>query len=211
MNTNSNCIETKNKILSFLKNNGVDNVELDKSLPVIDIFKLAKKLGFDIRKIAISNNQYGLLLVNENIEKIDGFDSNKVIVLRKDITAKESLEIATYELANYILKRINSKNQKIVIEELYDKSNNDKMINLISNILCNPLTYIDSEIKTYYESPSTNQKHTSVIKHGVYKKPNAKYRIYISPESRDYVNRIIKMAENENAKAIKYAHRYIAK
>ena len=57
----------------------------------------------------------------------------------------------------------------------------------------------------------TSDDRIPVIRHGINRKPDAKYKYYIPQELRDYVNRQIKLACEEDAKALKYAYRYIAR
>ena len=56
----------------------------------VDVFKLGCELGFDIRGAELPERVNSLILVNENEDIIDGFNSNKVIAYncRKDINIK---------------------------------------------------------------------------------------------------------------------------
>ncbi|MBR6689993.1 MAG: hypothetical protein IKL65_01520 [Bacilli bacterium] len=58
----------------------------------IDVFKLACKLGFDVRGAQLNNNLNSLIIVNENCDIIPGFNSNKVIAYncKKDINIKRN-------------------------------------------------------------------------------------------------------------------------
>ncbi len=94
---------------AFLK-----RMEIDYVVPV-DIFKVATDLGFDVRGAEFEENLEGLIIVNEYIEKIEGFDSNKVIAYNcfKDINMKKF--IVAHELAHYISEKANAYDKKIVI------------------------------------------------------------------------------------------------
>ena len=115
MTLNSNNIDIKNQVLSYLGDNGIDIEKLDKILSDSDILNMAVMLGFDNKNVDISNNQ------------------------------------------------------------------------------------------------ETNNKGIPVIRRDINRKPNGKYKYYIPQELRDYVNRQIKLACEEDAKALKYAYRYIAR
>lgn len=98
----------------------------------VDIFKLATDLGFDVRGTAFKKRDLeGLVLVNEYQEKIDGFDSNKVIAYNcfKDINCKKF--IVAHELAHYIEeKHSDADNSQIVVaareHELFYSENIDE-------------------------------------------------------------------------------------
>lgn len=94
---------------SFLVENGVKL-----SVPV-DVFALADSLGFDVRGAEFRDKLEGILLVNELQEKIEGFDSNKVIGYNcfKDINTKKF--IVAHELAHYIEEKQANKETHIVI------------------------------------------------------------------------------------------------
>ncbi len=99
----------ENLIVAFLKKNGIDY-----AIPV-DIFKVATDLGFDVRGAEFEQKLEGIIIVNEHVEKIDGFDSNKVIAYNcfKDIYTKKF--IVAHELAHYIEEKTNACDTKIVI------------------------------------------------------------------------------------------------
>lgn len=96
-------------ISAFLKRMKIDYV-----VPV-DIFKVATDLGFDVRGAEFEENLEGLIVVNENTEKIEGFDSNKVIAYNcfKDINMKKF--IVAHELSHYISEKASAYDKKIVI------------------------------------------------------------------------------------------------
>ena len=80
----------------------------------VDIFKLATDLGFDVRGAEFREPLDGILIVNEYVEKIDGFNSNKVIAYncKTDIETKKF--IVAHELAHYIWEKSNAQDKKIV-------------------------------------------------------------------------------------------------
>ena len=79
----------------------LEKMEIDYVVPV-DILKVATDLEFDVRGTEFEKNLKGLIVVDEYIEKIEGFDSNKIIVYNcfKDINMKKF--IVAHELAHYI-------------------------------------------------------------------------------------------------------------
>lgn len=96
-------------LLSFLSKM---NVTL--SVPV-DIFELADQLGFDVRGAEFDEHMDGLIVVNEFEDKIDGFESNKVIAYncKKDIEDKKF--IVAHELAHYIWEKSQAQERRIVV------------------------------------------------------------------------------------------------
>lgn len=91
-----------------------ERMEIDYVVPV-DIFKVATNLGFDVRGAEFEESLEGLIVVNEYTEKIEGFDSNKVIAYNcfKDINMKKF--IVAHELAHYISEKANAYDKKMVI------------------------------------------------------------------------------------------------
>ena len=86
-----------------------------KLIPPVDIFEVATSLGFDVRGAEFEDQLDGLIVVNEFSEKIDGFNSNKVIAYNcfKDINTKKF--IVAHELAHYICQKVNELDKRIVI------------------------------------------------------------------------------------------------
>ena len=84
------------------------------SVPV-DIFELADQLGFDVRGAEFDEHMDGLIVVNEFEDKIDGFETNKVIAYncKKDIENKKF--IVAHELAHYIWEKSQAKEKRIVV------------------------------------------------------------------------------------------------
>lgn len=89
-------------------------MEIERTVPV-DIFKIATNLGFDVRGAEFEEKLEGLLIVNEYVDKIDGFDSNKIIAYNcsKDIATKKF--IVAHELAHYIREKTDAYDKNIVI------------------------------------------------------------------------------------------------
>jgi len=72
----------------------------------IDVFKLATKLGFDVRGAELNDKLNSLIIVNENCNVIPLFNSNKVIVYncRKDIKIKR--DSVAFHLKEYIISKL---------------------------------------------------------------------------------------------------------
>ncbi len=132
---------------SFLKSN-----EIQITVPV-DIFQLAtEQLGFDIRGAEFKENLEGLLVVNEFQEKIEGFDSNKVIAYNcfKDINAKKF--IVAHELAHYIEEKQASEDAKLVLaardhEGSYSDNKEEQRKDYIAAALLVPQSHLKKIIK----------------------------------------------------------------
>ncbi len=88
------------------------NIEL--KVPV-DIFNLAYNIGFDVRGTEFSKSLEGLILVNENVERINGFESNKVIAYNCQSKIFNKKFIVGHELAHYIEEKHKNPNSKIVV------------------------------------------------------------------------------------------------
>lgn len=86
-------------VASFLK-----KYHLTYSIPV-DIFSLATKIGFDVRGAEFPENLEGLILVDESIDIIDGFKSNKVIAYNINKPIDDIKFIVAHELAHYIFAK----------------------------------------------------------------------------------------------------------
>lgn len=98
------------KILKeFYDENGIDV-----TVPV-DVFEVANSLGFDVRGAEFKEPLEGLLLVDENVERIKGFHTNKVIAYncQKNIYMKKF--IVAHELAHYINAKSEKSDKKIVL------------------------------------------------------------------------------------------------
>lgn len=103
--------EMEEMISAFLKKN-----QMALSVPV-DIFALATDLGFDVRAAALPKRIEGLILVDESAEKIEGFNSNKVIAYNILLDIDEKKFIVAHELAHYIEEKCSHGDEsgKIVI------------------------------------------------------------------------------------------------
>ena len=89
-----------------------NNIEL--VIPV-DIFEVADFLGFDVRGAEFKESLDGILLVDETSERIEGFNSNKVIAYNcfKNIYMKKF--IVAHELAHYISAKSEKNRRKVVL------------------------------------------------------------------------------------------------
>ena len=157
MDLNTKYKQARDIVLSFLKDNKIDNVNTYASFTAVDVFKLGAELGFDIRGAFIPDSDVlGVLVVNEKECKIEGFNSNKVIVYNNYIPFEDSARainltntIIAYELANYIFKKKVKKVDKLVMGDMYKQKRKRKnnMIFIIADTINNPLAYADSDIK----------------------------------------------------------------
>lgn len=106
---NTKMLELENIVKVFFEQN-----DIEVNIPV-DVFAVASSLGFDVRGAEFKEPLEGLLLVDENIEKIKGFDSNKIIAYncQKSIYMKKF--IVAHELAHYISEKSKNSDKKIVL------------------------------------------------------------------------------------------------
>ena len=130
-------LKMENLISSFLQ-----TVEVERTIP-IDIFEFATELGFDVRGAELKDQLEGLIIVNEKIDKIEDFNSNKVIAYdcSKDISTKKF--IVAHELAHYIDKKVNHQDQEIVVAardhaDDYSKNKNEQKMDYIAASLLIP-------------------------------------------------------------------------
>lgn len=92
----------------------LETMKIEYVVPV-DIFKVATDLGFDVRGAEFEEQLEGLIAVNEHIDRVNGFDSNKIIAYNcfKDINTKKF--IVAHELAHYISEKTSAYDKKIVV------------------------------------------------------------------------------------------------
>lgn len=102
-------IQLEKKIEDFFEQN---KVKYD--IPV-DIFDITHQLGFDVRGADFPDEIGGMILVNEQIDKIGNFRSNKVIAYNynKDLQAQKF--IVAHELAHYIDRKVEKPNENILV------------------------------------------------------------------------------------------------
>lgn len=111
-------IDEMEKILStFLRHY---NIELT---PPVDIFDVLYKIGFDVRGAKFDEALDGLILVNEEINVIKGFDSNKVIAYNCDKNIMEKKFIVAHEFAHYIEEKVRNIDTRIVVAARDHESN----------------------------------------------------------------------------------------
>ena len=100
--------QMENLLSDFLK---AHNITL--TVPV-DVFALATELGFDVRGAEFKDNLDGLVLVDESIDKIEPFDSNKVIAYNCQKSINHKKFVVGHELAHYIEEKADNTGNNIV-------------------------------------------------------------------------------------------------
>lgn len=70
-----------------------------------DLFQELDKIGFVVHSAKFKRPLSGLIGVNENVEKLTGFKSNKVIIYNSDSDLYELRFIVLHELSHYISKK----------------------------------------------------------------------------------------------------------
>ena len=96
----------------------------------IDVFKLAEKLGFDVRGAELNNKVNSLVIINEKRDTIPGFSSNKVIAYncKKDINIKRNS--VAFHLKEYIVSKMQS--EKVYLANINEELIEDIDINLLA-------------------------------------------------------------------------------
>lgn len=90
-------MDINKKVLELL-----EEYDIDKSNP-IDVVKLAKKMGFSLYLQEMDNTEDGFILVNEQMETIPAFETNKIICVNSERSFVDRRFIVAHELAHYIL------------------------------------------------------------------------------------------------------------
>ena len=156
------CQFTENEIteMETLVENFLQETQIQQTIP-IDIFEFATNLGFDVRGAEFGESLDGVILVDETLDKIEGFESNKIIAYNcfKDIFTKQF--IVAHELAHYIKEKNNSKNTKIVVAARdhsndYSKNKEEQKMDYIAASLLVPKNDLCQFLKKETD-PTTSQ------------------------------------------------------
>ncbi len=110
----------------FASSNGV--------LP-IDIFKILERMGFEVYYGKLGKYD-GAMLVDESVQSIDGFDTNKIIVVNSKLSYKKSVFTLAHELAHFLVQRWMNPLERLQIEfrEHSKKGERDDTENLMDYI-----------------------------------------------------------------------------
>lgn len=81
----------------------------------IDVFKLADKLGFDVRGAELKNSINSIMLVDENTDNIICFNTNKVIAYNCKMPIEIKINTVAKNLYCYIKNKTNE-NELIMCE-----------------------------------------------------------------------------------------------
>lgn len=112
---------------NFLRNNSIEY-----NLSTRDILD---KLGFEIQEMDIKlKSIYGLMVISDKNQYISGYFSNKVIVINKNLKAKDANELLNYFLGLYILKRNEKENNLEIAIKVYEDSFRNKSAEKIFEI-----------------------------------------------------------------------------
>lgn len=119
-----------------------------------DLFKELNKIGFIIYSAQFKRQLAGMILVNENVEKLDEFGSNKVILYNKRYNYYEVRFILMHELAHYISRKFIEQDTKLLFavrdhnEEYHDDVEEQEMDYMAASMLV-PTDEIISDINEY--------------------------------------------------------------
>ena len=84
------------------------------SLP-IDIFKILGRMGFEVY-YGVLGKYDGAMLVDERVKVIDGFDTNKIVVVNSKLSYQKSVFTLAHELAHFLVRRWLTPNARLDIE-----------------------------------------------------------------------------------------------
>lgn len=95
-----------------------------------DVYQLADRMGFDVRKVKINAQEkiQGILLVNEEENKVDEFSTNKAIGINVSDSSENNRFTVAHELSHYIFQKMTQQNfdDKICLFEKRIEHNNEK-------------------------------------------------------------------------------------
>ncbi len=129
-----------------------------------DLFKELNKIGFDVYSAQFKRQLAGMILVNENVEKLDKFDSNKVIIYNKKYNYYEIRFILLHELAHYISRKFVENDAKLLFavrdhnEEYHDDVEEQEMDYMAAAMLV-PTDEIINDIKEYKHDLKLDTQH----------------------------------------------------
>lgn len=92
----------------------IETYKIDCKIPV-DIFKIADQLGFDVRGADFPDEVKGIVLVNEEIKRIEGFNSNKVISYNHNMPFDIQRFTVAHEIAHYIEAKVENPDVKVLV------------------------------------------------------------------------------------------------
>ena len=124
----------QNDLPNKLKQFQQDYCSSSDELP-IDIFKISDRMGFDVYYGDIGNYE-GAMLVDESVKFIDGFDTNKILVVNSKLPYRASVFTLAHELAHFLVYRWLNPEKRLQIEfrEHSKKGERDETENFIDFI-----------------------------------------------------------------------------
>ena len=107
------CLSYRRKIeLEKIVNDFVSKFKLDFKE---DVFKELNKIGFDVYRVKFKiSGLSGMIFVNETIDKIDQFNSNKVILYSHDQDLYNTKFVLLHELSHYIMEKNKSSDKNVL-------------------------------------------------------------------------------------------------
>ncbi len=101
----------------------------------IDIFKISQRMGFEVYYGDLGKYD-GAMLVDERVKFIDGFDTNKIVVVNSKLPYRKSIFTLAHELAHFLVYRWLRPNERLQIEfrEHSQKGERDEIENFMDYI-----------------------------------------------------------------------------
>lgn len=149
-------------IKNFLK----DNYIKETTLPV-DIFEMATNLGFDVRGAFFEDNIDGIMIADETVSVIEGFESNKIIVYNNLRTLEEIRFIVAHELSHYIKKYSEEKesgSHRIFMaaardhsDRGYSDNSDEQFIDYMAAVLLVPTNSLKEKYASYVKTKTNRE------------------------------------------------------
>ncbi|MDE6473614.1 MAG: ImmA/IrrE family metallo-endopeptidase [Clostridia bacterium] len=126
-----------------------------------DLFKELNKIGFLVYGVKFRKQLSGMILVNEYADKIEDFESNKLIFYNDRFDVYNVRFVVLHELAHYIYDKYENKNQKLTIamrDHTVGYSNNidEQEKDYMAAAMLIPLVELDERVRVYEENKNPN-------------------------------------------------------
>ncbi len=79
-----------------------------------DLFVELKKIGFEVYSAQFKRQLSGMILVNEKVDRINNFKSNKIIVYNKNCSYYQIRFVLLHELSHYIIEKFERGQDKLL-------------------------------------------------------------------------------------------------
>ncbi len=126
-----------------------------------DLFKELNKIGFLVYGVKFRKQLSGMILVNEYADKIEDFESNKLIFYNDRFDVYNVRFVVLHELAHYIYDKYENKNQKLIIAMrdhtvVYSNNIDEQEKDYMAAAMLIPLVELEERVREYEENKNTN-------------------------------------------------------